>query len=771
MANGTTEFWGTNPADPPKVALREHLRRRLTGEAVSPEPLFEQFPAHREELTEQLRTIELLASAREQAFLDTLIDWTCGEDDSDSPDQFGRYQVIEKLATGGQASLYRCYDPQFRRDVAVKWYRHELDLHQQGPIPDGPTLATLKVPGLVQVHDVGIHENRFFLVLEYVAGLTLNEAARQHGFSARQIARHVAAAAGIVHELHRQNAVHCDLKPQNIMLDESGKIRVIDLGLAVLRSRFEWLVANDVPATGGIGGTASYMAPEQARGETSSIRPQTDVFGLGAVLYDLIVGRPPYVGDKQDGALSQARQGRVPRPRSVNPKVPWALDRICRKALASEPQARFHSAKSLQRYLRLYANAGRWGAAVSAALLIAILVVGVFRPPPATPRPTLAARDLDVRIWNRQDEVIVRDKERREVTRVPVSNGGSVTVETAAEHAGARKGKSGDKSWQSRRVPVDPAPPPAIVPFDAKKAKEHQATWTKHLGVPVEYTNTLGMKFVFIPPGEFTMGSAPAEIEEGLKVTGKDGQGYIKSAGPQHQVILTQPIYLGVHEVTQAQYEKVLGQNPSWFAATGPGKDAVIGVDSSTYPVEMVSWNNATEFCKKLSQKEKLKAFKFELRAGETVRSEGTGYRLPTEAEGEFACRAGTTTKYWIGDKDDDLPQAGWCIAHSGNRTHAVGELKANPFGLFDIHGNVWEWVQDWWEPTYYGQFQGRPALDPNGPSHNHRSERVFRGGSWRYDASNGRASNRGAGDPTSSLYNIGFRVALVVGVSRVGRP
>jgi formylglycine-generating enzyme required for sulfatase activity len=275
------------------------------------------------------------------------------------------------------------------------------------------------------------------------------------------------------------------------------------------------------------------------------------------------------------------------------------------------------------------------------------------------------------------------------------------------------------------------------------------------------------MKFVLIPPGEFTMGSTPAEIEEALKLVGGDAdwqkhwQKCIKSEAPQHKVILTQPIYLGVHEVTQAQYEKIMGQNPSHFAATGPGKDAVAGIDTSNFPVEMVSWNDAAEFCTKLSETERLKPFY--LRAGETVTMlDGAGYRLPTEAEWEFACRAGTTTKYWIGDKDEDLPQAGWFNANSGNRSHAVGELKANPFGLFDIHGNVWEWVHDGWDPTYYRQFQEKPALDPNGPS-SAGSLHAVRGGVWIIAASYCRASDRAAHDPTRRGHDFGFRAALVV--------
>jgi formylglycine-generating enzyme required for sulfatase activity/serine/threonine protein kinase len=318
------------------------------------------------------------------------------------------------------------------------------------------------------------------------------------------------------------------------------------------------------------------------------------------------------------------------------------------------------------------------------------------------------------------------------------------------------------KGWQG--WPAD-APPAAIAPFDAKQAKKHQAAWAKYLKLPVEYTNSLGMKFVLIPPGEFTMGSTPAEIEEALKFVGEDRNwpDNIPSEAPQHKVILTQPIYLGVHEVTQADYEKVMEKNPSWFAATEEGKDQVADMDTTSHPVETVSWNDAAEFCAKLSQQEQLKPFYF--RSGETVTPlDGTGYRLPTEAEWEFACRAGTTTKYWIGDQDQDLAQAGWFGTNSGGRTHAVGELKANPFGLYDIHGNILEWIQDWWEPTYYAGFQEKPALNPNGPS-SAGSQRVIRGGNWTYAASSCRASARRRRDPPYRGPDLGFRVARVAGV------
>ena len=324
-----------------------------------------------------------------------------------------------------------------------------------------------------------------------------------------------------------------------------------------------------------------------------------------------------------------------------------------------------------------------------------------------------------------------------------------------------------DIDWLVNALGRDAARP-AIAPFDDQQAKAHQQAWAKSLGVPVQYTNSIGMKFMLIPPGEFTMGSTPAEIDEAVQAIGENEFGdrfwqrCTQSEGPQHKVSLTKPIYLGVHEVTQAEFETVMGNNPSAFATKGDGSFFVAGLNTINHPVEKVSWNDAAGFCAKLSQLEKLQPFY--LREGETVTPlDGTGYRLPTEAQWEFACRAGTMTKYWIGDRFEDLAAVGWFDWNSGLRTHAVGESKANPFGLHDMHGNVWEYVEDACEQTYYEQFRNQPAIDPRGAPAN--GSHILRGGHWRSTALICRASNRTAS--TLTILHVqncaGFRVALEV--------
>jgi formylglycine-generating enzyme required for sulfatase activity len=222
--------------------------------------------------------------------------------------------------------------------------------------------------------------------------------------------------------------------------------------------------------------------------------------------------------------------------------------------------------------------------------------------------------------------------------------------------------------------------------------------------------NKIGMKFAYIPAGEFMMGSPAGEKERIPDET-------------QHRVKISKSFMLGVHEVTLAQWKTVMGDNPTQF-------------EDPDLPVERVTWDDAVKFCQKLSEKE------------------GKRYRLPTEAEWEYACRAGTKTMYYAGDEEKDLAEAGWYLGNAEMRTHPVGQKKPNAWGLYDMHGNVLEWCGDW-----YGEYAKADAVDPIGP--NDGTLRVLRGGSWFPITRLCRAAHRSKHTPDYRYNFIGFRVTM----------
>jgi formylglycine-generating enzyme required for sulfatase activity/serine/threonine protein kinase len=293
------------------------------------------------------------------------------------------------------------------------------------------------------------------------------------------------------------------------------------------------------------------------------------------------------------------------------------------------------------------------------------------------------------------------------------------------------------KPTENTPARVENKPPPSAPP--AKPAITLQ---------PEYRTTRVGqIKLRLIPSGTFQMGS-------------HDGGGK-NDEHPQHQVTITRPFYLGVYEVTQAQYEAVTGQNPSYFSHKAVGKNAVAGQSTDQLPVENVSWLDAVKFCNLLSEKEGLRPF-YQI-GGETVRVldwNAPGFRLPTEAEWEYACRAGNAAAYCFGADASQLGEYAWYDGISranGTRcTHPVGRKLPNGFKVHDMHGNVWEWCWDWYDEAYYKQ---SPVEDPRGPDA--ASGRVNRGGGWDDGAGNCRSAYRLRGVPADRDTDLGFRLAL----------
>jgi uncharacterized protein (TIGR02996 family) len=243
-------------------------------------------------------------------------------------------------------------------------------------------------------------------------------------------------------------------------------------------------------------------------------------------------------------------------------------------------------------------------------------------------------------------------------------------------------------------------------------------------------TNSLGMKLTLIPPGCFTMGSAK-------RSSSTDGDEL-----PPHPVTISKAFYLGTHQVTQDQFTSVMRRNPSHFGPNGGGALRVQHLDMSTLPVDSVSYEDIEEFCRRLSSRAA------EKRAGRI-------YRLPTEAEWEYACRAGVShTPYHFGRR---LPaRVARFNGNGGGHPVPVGSYPPNLFGLYDMHGNVWEWCSDWYDDRYYTR---TPESDPAGPRRGER--RVLRGGGWSSSPNLCRSALRGHNTVDARHDYNGFRVAL----------
>ena len=284
----------------------------------------------------------------------------------------------------------------------------------------------------------------------------------------------------------------------------------------------------------------------------------------------------------------------------------------------------------------------------------------------------------------------------------------------------AQKQSSG-KSDQEAQQPsgnIQPEPTTTAKTPDAATVKKQMTPAQLALGDPV--VNSVGMLLVPIPAGTFMMGTPETEK------LGFDNE-------HQHQVTISNAFYMQTTEVTQGQWKAAMG--------TEPWKSSDRDKEGANYPATCVSWEDAVAYCEKLSAKE------------------GKTYRLPTEAQWEYACRAGTKTIWSFGNDENQLGEYAWyrenTRAIGEGYAHQVGQKKPNAFGLYDMHGNVWEWCHDYYGEGYY---KPSPATDPQGPAWG--VWHLFRGGSWQYLTRGTRSAERGAhGEGLISPEVFGFRV------------
>ncbi len=309
----------------------------------------------------------------------------------------------------------------------------------------------------------------------------------------------------------------------------------------------------------------------------------------------------------------------------------------------------------------------------------------------------------------------------------------------------------------------DDSPGLALAPFDVAAARRHQRAWAEYLGVPEEFTNSIGMRFRLIPPGEFVQGISDQQHEQlkqeaaALRLPPWYADSLATST-PQHRVRISRPYYMAVTEVTQEQFETVMGHNSSTFAANSSHEGKVRGIDTRGFPVDTVQWFAAVDFCSRLSEREQRES----AHQGNSRVFTVAGYRLPTEVEWEFACRGGTETRWWWGNQLNRSARLEWFGHNSGGRPHVVGTGQPNPFGLYDMHGNCWEWCQDWSQPFSSRQWD-EVTVDPVGPLTGQL--RVTKGGAYLVPAEIGASFHRGTSFPNRKDGEMAFRVVLTVDI------
>jgi formylglycine-generating enzyme required for sulfatase activity/serine/threonine protein kinase len=632
----------------------------------------------------------------------------------DLPQQFGRYRIARKLGQGGMGAVYLARDTKLDRTVALKVCTLvDSAKAMQRFQREAKAAAALRHQNICPVYDYDVHEGTAYITMAYIDGWPLNKWVAERPIDARGAALLVRKLAVAMQEAHNVGVIHRDLKPGNIVIDRKGEPVILDFGLARLTE------AQSQSLSGGIIGTPAYMAPEQTSGNPASITTATDVYALGAVLYELLTGQPPFVGTVQ-AVLVQVVTSQPRPPRELNPEVPEAIQQVCLKAIAKEATARYPT---------------MLGFAEALKNVIAKLPAGAPKPksrPPAATQPTQADASSRRTLHSPDSRTVAVPPSRSGmwlgiglVLVLILSLGAAIYFGMTAHKEGS--GDSNDGNKEAAALPTD---------------------------VVIDLGGGVTLELHRIDPGKFRMGSL--KDEQDLYTRLSSARLIDEDA---HEVEITRPFYLGRFEVTQEQYVHLSGKdNPSYFRPVGRGQLMVKGMNTQRFPVDSVSWLDAVAYCDELTRKH-LEHLPEELRRNYR-------FALPTEAQWEYACRAGTTTPYSFGKQlngkeancDGTHPFGTADKGANIRRTAVVGWHVANAWGLYDMHGNVAEWCADDYDENFY---RTSPARDPLASKKSPQEMRAVRGGSWFSNAWDCRAAFRGRLAPDKSNDATGFRVAL----------
>ena len=621
------------------------------------------------------------------------------------------YRLTRKVGQGGFGEVWQAEGPG-GFSVALKFIR----------LAEGGTVELRSLEIMKQIRHphllpmFGAWQKRDFLIVAMeLARCTLSDrlkelvAKGQPGIPVPELTDHLRDAARALDYLNEQNIQHRDVKPHNLMLVGDG-VKLADFGLAKV------LEHTAGPASGSM--TPTYAAPELF---DHQVTRWSDQYSLAITYCQLRGNTLPF-----KGSPVQLMFGHLQREPNLA-MLPENERPVVARALAKKPEDR-------------WPNCRQFAEALAGLAAPPMALAGRSEPLRSDPQVVLRPFELYLK-----PPAPFRVKPGSQPTfPVQVERGhcpGKLEVRLAGLPSGITFHSEGipAEAVEGRlmlTVTADAKPWEGKVRLlvrGAAQADLDVPLLIEPLAWPAGVSNHLGMKLALVPAGAFLMGSPQ----------GEDGRR--PDEDPRHEVEITRPFYLGVHPVTQTQFEQVMGYNPAFFTRERGG--------GPEHPVEQVSWAEAVAFCQRLSDLPQER---------QALRS----YRLPTEAEWEYACRAGLHAATGFGPALNSTQANFNGNAPFGNaakgtyrmRTTKIGTFKPNGWGLCDMHGNVGEWCSDWYDAHYYSYSYKR---DPKGGDSNAGSRRVTRGGSWIDPAHLCRAACRGHRSPEERLHTVGFRVVL----------
>ncbi len=700
----------------------------------------------------------------------------------------GRFRVERFIAAGGMGVVYQVFDLKRRVPLAMKVLHAEL---AEDPSifkrfkREANALKKLAHPNIVPFYGLYQTMDFAFLLEGYVDGPTLKEVLKRKGrLSAEEALTVLKGVSAALSYAHAHGVVHCDVKPGNVMLDSGGRVYLTDFGIA--------RHAESTTTTVGFAGTPAYMAPEQIRGET--VTPATDVYSLGVMAYELLVGRRPFTGVEAGTAGASTRAERLrrahlklepPDPRQFNPKLPAAVANVLLRSLAKTPESR-------------YANAWQFYEALCAALNVSPQAVGdrllslrdtladggevtaVSAPP--IPARTSSLPAPSSTIPPRRSATTWLVAASAALLFLIVIGGAAAafalkggwfalhshkTIPTAAVGATAAESNvapsvvetpgmqnNGRSVTFPSMVTLKPTntptiaaptntslPTPTRLPTSTRTPKPTPRPTPTH--VPSHAVNSAdGAVWVYIPAGTFTMGLTSQQVALLRSHCNSSGcQELYRASSPAHKVSLD-AFWIYQTEVSNGMYARCVaaGACTPPRRRSGASRKSYYGNPKyNNYPVTWVSWEQARTYCR------------------------WAGGRLPTSAEWEYAARGKDGRLFPWGNSFPSPSQAN--VNEFYNAFLPVDALPAgrSPFGLFNMTGNVWEWVQDWYSSTYYQT--NTNWRNPKGPASGYYEQgamvKVGRGGNYWIDSAISSVAIQDWENPRSAnLLGVGFRCA-----------